>query len=400
MKLLYITSSLPIGTQETFIIPEIRALVAAGHDITVVPVHPRGGFIHDDARSLLSRSLVIPLISPRLLAGIAYPLRHPADSLGACGALLTHTPRHFPKNCAALLKAFYLARTIDLRSFDHIHAHWAATSSSLAMALHRLSGVPWSFTAHRWDIVDNNLLGRKMVSASFIRLISRSGLALVRSRVPGAPKEKIHLLPMGVDIPAEIPVSRLASPDRPFILICPANLLPVKGHRYLIEAMASLKKIGAAARLIIAGSGPLEGELRALSAAQGVSDRIEFPGRVSHGRLLSMYTRNEVDAAVLPSIDLGNGVREGIPVALIEAMAHGLPVISTDTGGIPELIEDGAGIMVPERDPAALAEAITRLSRDTTLRRTLAEKGRAVVQERFAMPVVSARLTELFEAHR
>jgi len=112
-----------------------------------------------------------------------------------------------------------------------------------------------------------------------------------------------------------------------------------------------------------------------------------------------MYTRNEVDAAVLPSIDLGNGVREGIPVALIEAMAHGLPVISTTTGGIPELLEDGAGVMVPERDPAALAEAIALLSRDAEVRTVIAARGRAVVQERFAMPVVSARLIELFETH-
>ncbi len=400
MKILYITSSLPIGTQETFIVPEITALVAAGHDITVIPVHPRGGFIHDDARPLLTRSLILPILSPRLLGSIIFLLRHPKISLRALCALLTLNLLHALKNKAAFFKALYLARTIDLRSFDHIHAHWAAASSSLAMALHHLSGVPWSFTAHRWDLVDNNLLARKTASASFVRLISQNSLELVRTHLAEPPMEKIHIIPMGVAIPDAPMSSEKNERTAPLTMICPANLLPVKGHRYLIEAIALLKKSGLSVRLIVAGCGPLEKELRQQVAAETLGDRIEFAGRLAHGKLLGLYRDRTVDAVVLPSVDLGNGVREGIPVSLIEAMAHGLPVISTQTGGMPELLGDGAGLMVPEKDASALAAAIDRLSRDAAFRRTLAEKGRARAVERFSIVSVTAQLERLFVDHK
>ncbi|HOW51888.1 MAG TPA: glycosyltransferase [bacterium] len=399
MKLLYITSSLPIGTQETFIIPEISALLSAGHDITVIPLHPRGDFIHDDARPLLPRSVITPLFSPRLLAGIPFLLRHPTASLRAFKALFTCDPVHLAKNLAAFFKALYLAKTFDLRSFDHIHAHWSAVSSSLALALHHLSGVSWSFTAHRWDLVDNNLLIRKIASASFVRLISHNSLDLVRMHVAAPPMEKIHFIPMGVNIPPQT-ISTFSAADRPFTLLCPANLLPVKGHSYLIEAIRLLKERTVSVRLIIAGCGPLEKDLRRLTTAAALNDRVEFAGRIPHGKLLALYREQAVDTVVLPSVDLGGGVHEGIPVALIEAMACGIPVLSTATGGIPELLGDGAGIMVPDKDPAALAEAMERLATDLSLRRLTAEKGRRTVSERFAMIPVAARLAALFEAHR
>lgn len=399
MKILYITSSLPIGTQETFIVPEITALLAAGHDITVIPVHPRGGFLHDDARPLLSRSVLLPILSPRLLGSVPFLLRHPKISLRALCSLLTLNPLHAVKNKAAFFKALYLARTIDLRSFDHIHSHWAAASSSLAMALHHLSGVPWSFTAHRWDLVDNNLLARKIASASFVRLISQNSRDLLQMHIAAPPTDKIHIIPMGVSIPSAFVPPEKRDCDTPFTLLCPANLLPVKGHRYLIEAMGLLKRTGRSTRLIIAGDGPLEKELRQQVLADSLNDRVEFAGRISHGKLLDLYADHTVDAVVLPSVDLGNGIREGIPVSLIEAMAHGVPVISTTTGGMPELLNDGAGLMVPDKNAAALAEAIERLSRDEILCRTLVEKGRVRATERFAITVVCTRLTALFEKY-
>ena len=397
MKLLYITSSLPIGTQETFIIPELNALLAAGHEVIVVPVHPRGSFIHDDARPILSRSFVLPIRSPRLLAGISYLFLHPAPSLRAFRSLLTTRPSHLLKNIAAFFKALYLAKWGDLRSFEHIHAHWAATSSSLALALHHLSGgIPWSFTAHRWDILDNNLLARKIDSASFVRLISQSSLSLLKKHIPNPPLEKIHIIPMGVEIPPFITPPPRGKRRDSFTLLCPANLLPVKGHRYLIEAVRLLKASGTDIRLIIAGDGPLEKELRQQVAVDRLNDRIEFAGRIAHGKLLELYRYRAVDAVVLASVDLGNGVHEGIPVALIEAMAHGLPVISTTTGGIPELLHGGAGIMVPDKDPLSLANAIRDLLHNPERYREIAEKGRFTVEERFSVIVSAWNLLNLF----
>ena len=84
---------------------------------------------------------------------------------------------------------------------------------------------------------------------------------------------------------------------------------------------------------------------------------MRFVGQVSHTQILEMYVANQVRAVVVPSIDLGNNLHEGIPVSLMEAMAHGVPVVSTTTGGIPELLADGAGILVPPENPQALADA-------------------------------------------
>jgi len=266
------------------------------------------------------------------------------------------------------------------------------------MALHFLSGVPWSFTAHRWDLVDGNLLPLKVASASFVRLISHNGLTLLQSHIPHLPMDKIHIIPMGVTVPGHRSLLH-RHPNRLFTIMCPANLLPVKGHRYLLEAVAILKKRGVNVRLFIAGSGPLEKRIREQIISLGIKEHVEMIGRISHDRLLSFYHEGAVDAVVLPSIDLGSGTHEGIPVALIEAMAYGIPVISTKTGGIPELLNDEAGVMVPDKDATALAEAIEQMIRNPALRERIAEKGYTVVRERFAIETITHTLETLFTRH-
>jgi len=112
---------------------------------------------------------------------------------------------------------------------------------------------------------------------------------------------------------------------------------------------------------------------------------VSFLGVVPHKELLSSYMDGETDVVVLPSVDLGGYAHEGIPVALMEAMACGLPVVSTSTGGIPELLGRGAGIMVPAADPQALAEALESLSLDPELRSQLGAKGRRRIEESFCV---------------
>ena len=117
-----------------------------------------------------------------------------------------------------------------------------------------------------------------------------------------------------------------------------------------------------------------------------------------HQVLLDWYCRREIDLVVLPSLDLGNHQHEGVPVSLMEAMAHGVPVISTSTGGIPELLHDGAGILVPPGDPDALADAIQRMALDPGQRQRVGEAGRRRIEEEFSTPRVVSQLIAAIEA--
>jgi glycosyltransferase involved in cell wall biosynthesis len=147
-------------------------------------------------------------------------------------------------------------------------------------------------------------------------------------------------------------------------------------------------------RLDVAGEGHLESRLKGLARGLAIDDRVRFLGQVPHERLLAMLQERRVTLVVLPSVDLGDGLHEGIPVALIEAMSQGIPVISTPTGGIPELLRDGAGIMVPAKDPLALADAIERVINDAELQKRLSLAGRKRVEEEFSVEAVIDKFIE------
>jgi len=400
MRLVYVTSSFPYGPGEAFILPEVVELGRQGHEVWVVPMRPSERVVHAEALQLLEKSVVEPLLSWEVLrAAWSEFFRSPARVLRALVLLLTWNPRHLLKNLSVYPKGLWLAGLARRLGADHIHAHWAATTASMAMVASEVSGISWSFTAHRWDIVENNLLARKCQHASFARFISRSGLELARGRgvVCGSRARVLH---MGVKLPERIATDKVASAvgrDREFLtVLCAANLIPVKGHTYLIQAIAHLIKEGKKIRLLLAGDGELRPALETQVAHLGLKDWVVFLGYVAHEKLLDLYRQNKVDVFVLPSVDLGNGLHEGIPVSLMEAMAYGVPVIATKTGGIPELLDDGAGLLVPPKDPKALAEAIARLATDPTLRRALGSAGRRRVEQEFAIEVVVRRLVNWF----
>jgi glycosyltransferase involved in cell wall biosynthesis len=171
----------------------------------------------------------------------------------------------------------------------------------------------------------------------------------------------------------------------------------VKGHKYLIEAVAILKKQGLEVRLLIAGQGELCSRLQKQVQESRLCDQVRFLGQISHSELLGLYRDGNIGMVVLPSIDLGNGEHEGIPVSLIEAMSYGVPVVSTLTGGIPELLKDGAGLLVPPGDPLALAAAIELLIKDSRLRDQLAEAGRKRVMDEYSVEKIIDELAAHFE---
>jgi glycosyltransferase involved in cell wall biosynthesis len=268
--------------------------------------------------------------------------------------------------------------------------------ATMAMIASETSGVPWSFTAHRGDIAANNLLFTKASRAAFVRFISESGRRMAASLAAAPPPGKSAIIHMGVKTPDGPPV--VPFPRQTPLIVCPAYLYPVKGHCHLLRAMAILKQRGVAGRLDVVGEGELLDSLRALSDELKLGETVRFLGHRLNEEILRWYAEGAVDIVVLPSLDLGNNLHEGIPVSLMEAMTHGVAVVSTTTGGIPELLHDGAGEMVPPQDPVALADALQRLLVDPARRRRLAEAGRRRVEEEFALSTVvrqlSARMRE------
>ena len=293
---------------------------------------------------------------------------------------------------AVYAKGLWLGGVARRWQADHIHVHWLSTPATMGLVASIVSQTPWSCTAHRADIDLNNLLAEKLRHASFVRFVSQSGWRMAESL--GAPPDPRNAVVMhlGVNLPsqAEIP----SSPGPRNTILCPANLYPVKGHRYLIEAVALLCKRGVECKLIMAGGGHLRPDLEAQVRDLGLDDAVQFLGQRSHSEILAMYREGRMGMVVLPSVDLGNNLHEGIPVGLIEAMAYGIPVIGTQTGGIPELLEGGAGLLVPDKDPAALADAIERYICDPLFAAEVGRTGRKRVCESFDVITVVSQLLE------
>jgi glycosyltransferase involved in cell wall biosynthesis len=177
-------------------------------------------------------------------------------------------------------------------------------------------------------------------------------------------------------------------------LLAVGRLDPIKGFDVLVDALGELAKTGRKFRCRIIGSGPLEGDLRARIDRHGIGDWVELLGARPQAEVRAAL--NAASVFVLPSVVTATGDRDGIPVSLMEAMALGTPVVSTRVSGIPELIEDGReGLLVPEKDAAALAAAIARLLDDPDLGPRLAVAARAKVEREFDASVEARKLLEL-----
>jgi glycosyltransferase involved in cell wall biosynthesis len=175
----------------------------------------------------------------------------------------------------------------------------------------------------------------------------------------------------------------------------------VKGHRHLLDAAARLKTRDLAFELWLAGDGPERDMLARRVDELDLGDRVRWLGTVPHAALLRLYRDREVDCVVLPSLDLGGGLHEGISVALMEAMANGVPVVATRTGGLPELLHDGAGVLVPPADSGALADALEQVLQSEGRRAELGRAGRRRIEAEFDARAIADELARRFsDLHR
>ena len=197
-------------------------------------------------------------------------------------------------------------------------------------------------------------------------LLGRSQSLLDRLADMGCPVEKLRLNRTSIPLQRVVATVRTAPSDGRWILLQACRLIAKKGLLTTLLAMREVVQAQPAARLILAGSGPLADELRGMAAELGLSEHVDFAGWCSQERLSSLYEQAHV--FLHPSELTETGDQEGIPNALLEAMATGLPAVATRHGGIPEAVTDGIdGLLVPEKSPRILAEAILRLTGDNDL---------------------------------
>jgi colanic acid/amylovoran biosynthesis glycosyltransferase len=389
MRLLYITVETPYGPGEAFILPEVRELQRLGHTVHVAPVRPGPKVVHRDAASLRPWTLRSPLIGMHVVIGSLRAASRTPRQVASVLALLAANGRLRVRirNLAVLPKALWLSEQVRSLQVDHIHAHWGSTPSTVALIVGRVSGVPWSFTCHLWDIAENNILKRKTAEAVFCRTIDLRGARKVEATTGYRPV----VLHMGVEPSPEIARPQGSTADK-FVSV--ANMVEKKGFRYLVRAAQLLRERGVRFTLDLIGDGPQYQEIRGQVERADLASCVRLLGQTSHDEILRGLAAGRWDIAVIASV-VSKGEAEGIPVFLMEAMGAGLPTIGTRVGGIPELMEDAAGVLVRPADPTDLADAMQELVSDADLRNSLSVAGRARVLHEYNVREVAPELVKL-----
>jgi colanic acid/amylovoran biosynthesis glycosyltransferase len=401
----YVTGRYP-AISHTFILREVEALRAAGLLVQTFSVHraKRSTLLCEADRQAFTTTEALLPASPAAIASahLHALLRSPRDYLRT----LAHALRMAqPGIRGRIWGAFYFAEAIlfwesaSRLGVDHVHAQFASSASDIAMlaamynGAHRTGPRSWSIAVHgpvEFYDVTRFRLREKLADCAFAVAVSDFGRSQLMTLAPEERWDRLVVVPCGVN-PSEYTSRDGDGNDRWFNLLSVGRLVELKGHPVLLAAVAELTRRGVDVRLVLVGEGPLRPRLTTLAAELGIADRVELRGAVAHDALPSCYA--SADAFCLASF------AEGLPVVLMEAMAGGLPVVSTQVMGIPELVEDGlSGLLVAPGRADLLADALERLARDPALRRDMGQRGRARVLERHDVAVSAEALLAKFRS--
>jgi colanic acid/amylovoran biosynthesis glycosyltransferase len=385
-RLTYVVGTYPVLTT-TFIDREIAVLREMGVDVRIVSIRRPRGVLSPEQEALASRvHYVIPVPIGTLVSDHVRLLgSQPGKYLGALLHLLSRPHPTIRTRLRTILHfglAVHVARILrDRYPTDHIHAHFVDRASLVALVIGKLLDIPFSATAHANDIfVDPVLLPEKVAAAKFIATCSRYNADYLRSLSANGDARKITCIYHGLDV-GRFPHRPIPTRVRPLILAV-GQLKAKKGFPYLIEACRILRAEGLEFECHIIGEGPLRAELEEKVRSQDLADRVALLGALPHQAVVEKY--RDATVFVLPCVTGTDGDRDGIPNVILEAMAMGVPVVSTRHSGIPEAIEDGiSGLLVPPKDAWALAYALRRLIHDEPLRERLGRNSRKKIVEMF-----------------
>jgi colanic acid/amylovoran biosynthesis glycosyltransferase len=403
-KTLYITATLPALTV-TFIYREIARLRALGMQVDTVSMNtPSAGEISEAARELRRTTLYLDsLFFVRKLLGFLLTLViHPLRTFRCLKHLLFASPVKFPRDTLRLayhlVEAGYLARKFAHSKTEHIHCHFINGPTSIGMYLSILLDIPYSFTMHASMIwLDPIAFANKLKTCAFCVSISEYNKRYVVDTYGAELADKIHIVHCGLDPESDRVSTVTKDQTQSFEILGVGQLNRRKGFHILIPALTILRDRGVDFKCTIIGNGDEMTVLQDLVERDQLHDNVELAGAVLHEDVKKKL--GQADAFVLPCVISEDGWRDGIPVALMEAMLNEVPVVSTDILGLPELIDhEISGLLVPAEDVEALADSLARLSAEPQLRARLGEKGRQKVLQDFNNELSASKLLSLIES--
>jgi glycosyltransferase involved in cell wall biosynthesis len=382
---------------ETFIAQEVLGLQRFGVAMTIVSLrNPSEGAVHAMHEAVTAPVLYLPEYlsdDPRRVAAghkVARALPGYAVAEAAFRADLLRdngASRRRRWGQAAVLAAELPPGTAAF------YVHYLHTPASVARYAALMTGLPYAVSAHAKDIYTSPPwdLAQKIEGAAWGVTCTAANVAVLNDLVARA---KVSLVYHGLDL-SRFPQPPVRAGAGPLRLLSVCRAVEKKGLDDLLRAVARLPA-ALDWRLEHVGGGALVPKLRALAGRLGIAGRVAFLGALTQDRVIEAYAG--ADVFVLASRIARNGDRDGLPNVIMEAMAMGLPVVSTALSGVPEIVTAETGLLVPQRDPAALAAALARLA-DAGLRARLGAAGRARVAQSFAaapgIRAIADRLAQL-----
>ena len=371
---------------ETFILGEILGLEQLGMTLKLYALQtPTDSLVHVQTRAVKAKVAYLNVQGVRALFGLlrahaGLMLRHPLRYGRAIRAAIQ---RIEPNRLRSFLQAGLLAEQTSMAGIKHVHAHFASEPATVAELACVLSGASFSLSAHAKDIylADEPTLARKLQLARFTVTCTeynRRHLQLLAGS-----DAAVHRMYHGIDLARFVGQAADSTPpvDNPLILSV-GRLREKKGFGTLIDACAMLRDQGHKFRCEIIGYGPDQAALQAQIARLGLVAQVTLLGKLPQEEVIAAYRRAAM--FVLPCQIGADGDRDGIPNVLLEAMAMGLPAVSTEVSGIPEVLHEGKnGLLIPAQDPAALTRAIEQLLRSPEDRERMGQQGRRTVAEHF-----------------
>lgn len=385
---------------ETFILDELLEHERAGAGVSIFSLmYPADGRFHGRVGRLAASVEYFKSgkIEPNWDAVQALP-EAVATPLERWRPAIDFLRRHeVPHDLDVVLRATRIAARVRELGVEHLHAHFATGAARMAAVVGKLTGVPFSFTAHAKDIftarVDRRLFTELASAAAFVVTVSDYNRSFILEHMPDVQADKVVRLYNGVDLETLRPAARPGSRAERHI-VSVGRLVPKKGFDHLLRALARCKACGLPFRATVAGDGPERDALERLRGELGLTEEVTFPGALAHEAVQRVLA--DADLVALACVPEDDGDADALPTVLLEALAMDVPVVSTRLTGVPEIVGDEAGLLVEPGDDDAFARAILSIAGSAGATRPAPGVARARAERLFDLRTNSDTLRDLF----